>query len=146
MPLNPLVSWRRRLTALLAVATGGGLGALARFGVVEAWPTTVVAFHWPTFVINVCGCLLIGSLMEVCAHRGWRTLQIFAGAGVLGGFTTFAGYSVQVHGLIPSHWDIAIAYLVATPIAALLATMAGVAIGGAVTRRFSVDAPPGVES
>ena len=47
--------------ALVAVAVGGALGALARFGTGLAVPHQPGTFPLATFAINVVGCLLIGA-------------------------------------------------------------------------------------
>ena len=129
--------WRRRLVLLSAVAAGGGIGACARYATIEAWRAPVDVFDWPIFVINVVGCVLIGCVTQVCAYRGWRTLQAFAGVGVLGGFTTFSGYAVHLHAALSTDLLGALAYLFATPIAALAATGAGLAATSAALRRWS---------
>ena len=40
---------------LLAVAVGGAVGALARWGLTEAWPADADGFPWATLAINVSG-------------------------------------------------------------------------------------------
>ncbi|HET6856456.1 MAG TPA: CrcB family protein, partial [Streptomyces sp.] len=42
-----------------AIAAGGALGALARYGAALLWPGSV----WTTFGVNVLGSALIGVLM-----------------------------------------------------------------------------------
>jgi fluoride exporter len=85
---------------LLLVALGGGAGAVARY-LVGAQATRALGSGWPygTFTVNVVGGLLMGLLAGVLAHRGggdqerWRLLL---GVGVLGGFTTFSAYSLEL--------------------------------------------------
>ena len=48
---------------LLVVAVGGMLGAVARYGAGQRWPTAAGTFPWTTFAINVVGCFLIGVLL-----------------------------------------------------------------------------------
>jgi len=112
-----------------AIALGGGLGALARYGVAHLLPAPPGGFPWATFVTNVAGCLLIGVLM-VLVTEVWaahRLVRPFLGAGVLGGFTTFSTYAVELHGLLrPGTVGTAFAYLAGTLVATLLATLAGV--------------------
>lgn len=76
---------------LAVISAGGVTGALARYGLAEAFPHAVDRFAWATFGINVSGCLLIGVLM-VLVTEVWSTrwlLRPFLGTGVLGGYTTF---------------------------------------------------------
>ncbi|MEO6142594.1 MAG: CrcB family protein [Dermatophilaceae bacterium] len=120
---------RHHVSILTTIAVGGALGALARQLVGQVGPTTAGAFPWGTFLINVSGSLLIGILMAVLglwpAHH--RLLRPFLGVGILGGFTTFSTYAVQSHELVRAgHPLVAIVYLAATWLGALLAVVVGV--------------------
>lgn len=85
---------------LLLIFVGGGLGAVARY-VVGARALSVFGSVWPhgTFLVNVVGGLAMGLLAGILAHRGgvdqerWR---VFLGVGVLGGFTTFSAFSLEM--------------------------------------------------
>ena len=68
---------------LLAVFTGGCLGALARAGVDELLPVP-----WHTLLVNVLGAFLLG----VVVTRSPR----FLGTGFCGAFTTFSAMQVQL--------------------------------------------------
>ncbi|RAO24289.1 putative fluoride ion transporter CrcB [Micromonospora noduli] len=128
---------RRELTArpatvLAAIAAGGVLGALARAGLQHAVPHPPTGFAWATFTINTFGCLLIGVLMAVLGHLdgGPPLARPFLGVGVLGGFTTFSTYAVDVQqAIVVSAPGTALAYLAAT----VLGALAAVALGDAVT-------------
>ena len=114
----------------LAIALGGALGAIARYGVGAAWPPAPGTFPWSTFAINVTGCLLIGVLMvvltEVAGHPH-RLARPFLGIGVLGGFTTFSTYTAEAQRLIADgHTLSALVYLLGTVAAALVAVQIGV--------------------
>jgi fluoride exporter len=120
---------RSDLPVLAAVAAGGGLGALARYGLAEALPTPPGQFPWSTFATNVFGCLLIGVLMVLVTEvrTTHRLVRPFLGVGVLGGFTTFSTYAVEIRELLaPGTVGLAFAYLAGTLVAALLAVLAGV--------------------
>jgi CrcB protein len=105
------------------VALGGALGSAARYAVGLAWPTPPDGFGWATFGINVVGCLAIGVLYGVDRRPAVR---LFAGTGVLGGFTTFSAYAVQSDGLWRAdHPWIAVAYVTGTVAAALSAAWLG---------------------
>jgi fluoride exporter len=117
----------RDAQTVAVVAVGGGLGALARYGLSQALPTEPGRFPWDTFVANVSGCLLIGVLM-VLTVEAHRLVRPFLGVGLLGGFTTFSTYAVDTLDLLhPGSVLLALAYLAGTLGGALLAVTAGVA-------------------
>jgi CrcB protein len=112
---------------LAAVAAGGALGALARYGALVLWPGAGGS-PWTVFVVNAIGCALIGVLMVLTVERGRVThplVRPFLGVGVLGGFTTFSTYAAGVSDLlVRQEAAVAMAYAVATVAAALGAVWA----------------------
>ena len=96
-----------QLLASSYVALGGAIGALLRYqtGRWMTWwlgPNTVTAFPWATLTVNVLGSLAMGLLAGYLARHGqggeqWR---LFIGVGVLGGFTTFSAFSLEMMILI----------------------------------------------
>ncbi|SHL18934.1 camphor resistance protein CrcB [Pseudonocardia thermophila] len=80
-----------------AVAAGGVIGALARYGAGVALPTAAGAFPLTTFAVNVVGCALMGALVAALARTpgAHPLLRPFLGTGVLGGFTTFSAFAVE---------------------------------------------------
>jgi fluoride exporter len=122
------VTQSRPWPVLAAIGAGGALGSLARFGVEQVIPTVPGGFPWSTFVVNIAGCLLIGSLMVLVTEvrTRQRLLRPFLGVGVLGGFTTFSFHVLEAHGLFEARQvATAMAYLSATPVVAVLAAYAG---------------------
>ncbi|WP_433061926.1 fluoride efflux transporter FluC [Dactylosporangium sp. CS-033363] len=123
-----------------AISAGGVIGALSRYGVARAWPHAPGGFPWSTLVINVTGCLLIGALMVVVTEvaTGRPLLRPFAGVGILGGYTTFSTYVVDVHRTASAGapWT-ALGYLAATLVGALLAVWTGSALTSALVRRVA---------
>lgn len=90
--------------ASLNVAIGGGVGALARYQLgrgMTHWlgPQMITAFPWATLAVNVLGSLAMGLLAGWLARHGssygeqWRLLL---GVGLLGGFTTFSAFSLEL--------------------------------------------------
>jgi CrcB protein len=117
------------LPLLTAVAAGGVLGALARYGTGELLRQHPGGFPLATFGINVAGCLAIGVLMGLTEDRiVHRLVRPFVGTGVLGGFTTFSTYAVESRGLFADQPVTALLYLFGTLLAAVLAAWAGTAL------------------
>lgn len=116
---------------LAAVSLGGAVGALARYGIAVALPPSRTGLPWATFTINVSGCLLIGMLMTLLseAWAGHRLARPFLGVGVLGGYTTFSTYVVDIQRLVDAGAAATgLLYLVATALAALTAVYAGISM------------------
>jgi fluoride exporter len=122
---RPAASW----PVLGVVSAGGVAGALARYGLGVAFPPAPGGFPWATFGGNVSGCLLIGVLMVLVAEV-WptrRLLRPFLGTGLLGGYTTFSTYIVDIQHLLGAGAArTALVYLAGTLLAALAAVYAGI--------------------
>ena len=107
---------------LLAVAAGGVVGALARWGLTEAWPADADGFPWATFAINVSGSFLLALLPAFAIVRQRRALAAALGPGVLGGFTTLSAYSEQARALLAAgRTGVALTYLIGTLACCLVA-------------------------
>lgn len=120
---------------LPAVAAGGALGSAARWLVAETVPITG-GFPWPTFLVNVSGALLIGVLMVVVTDvvTDRPLLRPFLGVGLLGGWTTFSTYALEVRDLLAGgQAALAAAYVVASVGVGLAATWAGLTSARRVT-------------
>ncbi|MEV6836909.1 fluoride efflux transporter CrcB [Streptomyces sp. NPDC051133] len=131
--------WRTQAPVVAVVAAGGALGACARYGLTLAWPTPPGHFPWATFWTNVIGCAVIGVFMVVITEvwAAHRLVRPFFGTGVLGGFTTFSTYAVDIRRLVDAgRPGTGLAYLAATPAAALAAVwLASVAARRVLTGR-----------
>jgi len=129
----------RAPAVLAAVAAGGALGSLARYGLTLAWPAPPGGFPWAVFTVNAAGCALIGVLMVVVGELD-RTphplVRPFLGVGVLGGFTTCSTYALDAVRLVEGGAaGTALAYLGGTLAAALGAVRAAAAATRAVVAR-----------
>ena len=116
-------------SVLSVISLGGALGSLARYGVSVVLASGPTSFPWGIFGINVSGCLLIGILMVLVTEvwTGQRLVRPFLGVGVLGGFTTFSTYVVDIQRLVNAGAGAtALMYLVGTVVAALVAVYTGV--------------------
>ena len=118
------------MTPLIPVMAGGAIGAALRYLVVLALPTR--GWPWGTLTVNIVGGLAMGVLAALVARGGaGEPLRLFAGVGILGGFTTFSAFSLEGFRMIESgQWMLATGYALASVIGSILA----VALGYAVVR------------
>ncbi|MFF6804945.1 fluoride efflux transporter CrcB [Streptomyces sp. NPDC012616] len=127
-----------QLPVVAVVALGGGVGAAARYAAALRWPTGAGGFPWTTFWVNVVGCAVIGVFLVVITEvmTAHRLVRPFFGTGVLGGFTTFSTYAVDIQKLLDAgRTGTALAYLAATLAAALAAVwLAATATRGVLSR------------
>lgn len=101
---------------ILAVAAGGALGALARYGtVVAVGRLTGIGFPWGTVAVNLIGSLVLGLLIGALAyglHLSQEARALIV-VGFLGAFTTFSTFSLDAVTLIergswwPAFWYVA---------------------------------------
>jgi len=118
------------MQTLFLVAAGGATGAVARYLLgVQAMRSLGGAWPYGTFAANVLGGFLMGVVAGVLALRGgadqekWRVLL---GVGVLGGFTTFSAYSLEVALMIERRaYGQATAYSLGSVVLSVLALFAG---------------------
>ncbi len=131
-PIDPDVSAYDRVRrvyrgVLAAVAVGGVAGAEARYGIGLLVPHAGHSFPWSTLLINLLGCALIGALMGALERRRdpHRLARPLLGTGVLGGFTTFSTFAVDVDKLVDGgHAVTALGYAAATLAGCLVAVSA----------------------
>ena len=119
MTRHPLHPW-----LVLAVAVGGAVGALARWGL-EAWqPPPAGAFPWTTFGINVSGTVLLALLPASAFVRRHQVLPPALGTGVLGGFTTLSTFSEETRSLVAGgHTGLAATYVLGSVAVCLVAVV-----------------------
>ncbi len=116
----------------LLVMAGGASGAALRYhlgrGLTHAFGA---AYPYGTLAANLLGGLAMGLLVGWLArHDGsnepWRLLL---GVGLLGGFTTFSAFSLEVTAMIQrSQWGIALGYALLSVAGSVLALFAGLAM------------------
>lgn len=126
-----------RLPVLLAVAAGGVLGALARYGLTSAFPARSGGFDWAVLGINVSGCFAIGVIVLLLSEsrRENPLLRPFLTTGVLGGFTTFSSYVVGMQrDMVGAAARTALLYGGVSLVAGLAAAAAGLAVARALLR------------
>ena len=88
---------------VLLVLIGGAIGAVLRY---EAGRIALhrlgPGFPWGTLIVNLAGGLLMGALAGYLFGKAPhdQALWMFAGVGVLGGFTTFSAFSFDLFAMI----------------------------------------------
>jgi len=84
---------------LLQIALGGAIGAVLRYLVgTQVYRLAGVEFPWGTLVVNVAGCFAMGAASVLLLRREGAVVVLapFMMTGVLGGFTTFSAFSLEV--------------------------------------------------
>lgn len=124
------------LAATANVALGGAVGAVLRYQTgrgLTHWlgVQTVSAFPWATLAVNVVGSLAMGLLAGWLARydgssEQWRLL---IGVGLLGGFTTFSSFSLEMMLLIErGQIGLAISYAGISVLAGLIGLYVGLIV------------------
>ncbi len=116
----------------LIVFLGGGVGSALRHGVNLAGSRWLgMAFPYSTLTVNIIGSLVMGLLAAFFAFKGeasqsWR---LFLTTGMLGGFTTFSAFSLDV-AVLYERGDLVLAafYIMASVFFALAGLFAGLYI------------------
>jgi CrcB protein len=93
---------RRELAAIFA---GGAVGALARTGISQLFPTGPADWPWAVFVINIAGAFILGYVVTQLQERlplsTYR--RPFIGTGFCGAFTTFSTMQLELLNMVRHH-------------------------------------------
>ncbi len=119
----------RELAAVLGVvALGGAIGSLLRYQATLIWPNPIGTFPTTVLLVNLVGCLVIGAFMVIITElrTTHQLIRPLVGTGVLGGFTTFSTYSLDILQLVRTgHPGQALGYLSLTAVGAMVAVFVG---------------------
>lgn len=122
------------MKSLIFVMIGGASGAAMRYGLARILPLQAAGWPWATFVANVAGGLAMGILASWLLQKGdaGEPVRLLLGVGVLGGFTTFSAFSLEMAQMIErGQVMLAASYAAASVLLALAALFAGLAMGRA---------------
>lgn len=109
------------------VAFGGALGSVFRY-MISLWlkPAFAHLFPWNTFVVNLLGCALIGACIAWFSTQKNPDIQLFITVGILGGFTTFSGFGLELFSMVKAKAYLpATYYVLGSNIGGLLAVYSG---------------------
>lgn len=122
---------RRTATMLALVVLGGAVGTLVRVLLEDAFGAGLGEWPWATFAINVAGSFLLGLLVAALAARGGdERLRLALGTGVLGGFTTYSTFIVEVDRLLADgHLGLGAGYALGSVLLGVAAAAVGVRVG-----------------
>ena len=124
------------MKTVMAIALGGALGAVARH-FISHWSVVALGngFPWGTLTVNVVGCFALGVVVEVMAlvwspAAEWRA---FLTVGVLGAFTTFSAFALDIS-ILHERGEMlqAILYVTVSVAGSIAATLAGMSLTRAV--------------
>ncbi len=135
------IRYERQMLHALIIFLGGGLGATGRHFVGQgALRLLGPGFPYGTLLVNVAGSLLMGLFIGWLVRKGAdggemgsQELRLFFATGLLGGFTTFSAYSLDIANL----WErgaagLALIYALGTVVACVVAIFAGLYLARAV--------------
>ena len=94
------------MNGILLVALCGAIGASLRHGAgVVAVRFLPLGWPWATGFVNMAGSLAMGVLvgwLALKAEGASQELRLFLATGVLGGFTTFSAFSLEIANMLRS--------------------------------------------
>jgi fluoride exporter len=126
------------MKSLILVMAGGSIGSGLRYLVSHRLQSLSGSSSWPwgTFTVNLLGGLAMGLLigwLMMTDRTGNSDMRLLLGVGVLGGFTTFSAFSLEMASMIERGLALqAFGYAAASVVLALAAVFAGLSISRAL--------------
>ena len=121
------------MSNLLLVAAGGAIGAsLRHLSGMALLRLAGPGFPFGTLFVNVIGSLIMGFFIAWLVSRGdiGNSMRLFIATGILGGFTTFSAFSLDVANLIErGAMQPAAFYVLASVVLSIAAVFAGLWFG-----------------
>jgi len=114
------------LNSLFLVSLGGAIGAALRYIISKTLLLTSTVFTY-VLIVNIMGCLVAGMLAGYFdKHIQSEATRIFLITGILGGFTTFSAFSLDVVNMVNKGRGMdAVIYVLISVIGSILAAFAG---------------------
>ena len=115
---------------VIYIGFGGFIGSILRYSI-YIFSNNILGYSSPvaTLFVNILGCFLIGTVYQLL--NGYlvisENLRLFIIIGLLGGFTTFSAFSIDVYLIYQNNGKmIATAYVILSIVFSLLALLIGV--------------------
>lgn len=126
----------RTMSTTLLIGAGGALGAMARY-LLSTWIALIMGtqFPWGILGVNLAGCFAMGLVagLGLQAFALSHEMKSFLATGILGGFTTFSAFSLDVVQLVErGQVADAVLYVVFSVAGSVAALIAGLALMRAV--------------
>ncbi|KWV90348.1 fluoride efflux transporter CrcB [Erythrobacter sp. YT30] len=124
------------ILASIYVGVGGAVGAVGRYllgSLLLKFGSATTGFPWAILTINLLGSLMMGLLFGWLAQPGeeGENLRLLLGVGMLGGFTTFSAFSLEIILLIQrGAFGLAAIYVGASVLGGVAALLLGLIIMG----------------
>lgn len=121
------------MSNLLLVAAGGAIGAALRhLSGIAALRIMGAGFPWGTLFVNVLGSFIMGLFIAWMVKKTGvsNDMRLFVATGILGGFTTFSAFSLDVANMVErGAMGGAFIYIAASVIISLAAVFIGLWFG-----------------
>lgn len=119
------------MNALILVMSGGAVGAAGRYLVGNAMRTLWGdSWPWGTLTVNIVGGFVMGIVAALFAARAiGEPTRLLLATGVLGGFTTFSAFSLEVVAMVDAGRGMgALGYALASVAGSVLALWCGMMV------------------
>ncbi|MCX6469355.1 MAG: CrcB family protein [Corynebacteriales bacterium] len=121
----------RQVRAMLVVFGGGLVGTALRYAAEQLDPATAGHWPWATFVVNLVGATILGSLVGWLTVSGPDTgvrqrIRLLVGVGFCGSLTTYSAFALESDRLLAgADRVVGIAYVATTVIAGIVCAAIG---------------------
>lgn len=127
---------------LACIASGGFLGAICRAGLTMSTGHLTSVISLGTLLANLVGALCLGLIygaIRALTHvpSTLRRVQLFAGSGFMGAFTTYSTFMYEVvsEGQTPGGWLAACLYAGGSLLGGIVCAWAGIVVATLIVQR-----------
>lgn len=119
----------------IAIIVGGLVGGLLRYAFETLVPTPM-SLPLGTLTVNLLGCFLLGLIYFIADEKEWPSwLRLGFGTGLVGAFTTFSTFSLELSELAGAHLIWAAVYGLVSIVGGIILVMMGEWLGATLLRK-----------